>query len=59
MGVPVGACIAVSAPSSRSSGLIILSCARLPVYLIYTINQSPKRQGYHDVQAGTVVVKRG
>jgi uncharacterized RDD family membrane protein YckC len=29
------------------------------IYLIYTINQSPKRQGYHDVQAGTVVVKRG
>jgi uncharacterized RDD family membrane protein YckC len=29
------------------------------IYLIYTINQSPKRQGYHDVQASTVVVKRG
>ncbi len=29
------------------------------LYLLYTVNQSPKGQGYHDVQAGTVVVKRG
>ncbi len=28
------------------------------IYLLYTTNQSPKRQGYHDVQAQTVVVKR-
>ena len=28
------------------------------IYLLYTVSQSPKRQGYHDVQAGTVVVKR-
>ena len=28
------------------------------IYLLYTVTQSPKRQGYHDVQAGTVVVKR-
>ena len=28
------------------------------IYLLYTTNQSPKRQGYHDVQAETVVVKR-
>lgn len=28
------------------------------VYLLYTASQSPKRQGYHDVQSGTVVVKR-
>jgi uncharacterized RDD family membrane protein YckC len=28
------------------------------IYLLYTMSQSPKRQGYHDVQAGTVVVKR-
>lgn len=27
------------------------------VYLLYTTSQSPKRQGFHDVQAGTVVVK--
>ena len=28
------------------------------IYLVYTISQSAKRQGFHDVQAGTVVVKR-
>ena len=28
------------------------------IYLLYTASQNPKRQGYHDVQAGTVVVKR-
>ena len=28
------------------------------IYLLYTTNQNPKRQGYHDVQAETVVVKR-
>jgi uncharacterized RDD family membrane protein YckC len=28
------------------------------LYLLYTVSQSPKRQGYHDVQAGTVVIKR-
>lgn len=28
------------------------------LYLLYTVSQNPKRQGYHDVQAGTVVVKR-
>jgi uncharacterized RDD family membrane protein YckC len=27
------------------------------VYLLYTASQSPKRQGFHDVQAGTVVIK--
>lgn len=27
------------------------------VYLLYSASQSPKRQGFHDVQAGTVVVK--
>lgn len=29
------------------------------LYLLYTTNQSPKGQGFHDLQAGTVVVKRG
>jgi uncharacterized RDD family membrane protein YckC len=29
------------------------------LYLLYTVTQSSKRQGYHDVQAGTVVIKRG
>jgi uncharacterized RDD family membrane protein YckC len=28
------------------------------LYLLYTVSQNPKRQGFHDVQAGTVVVKR-
>jgi uncharacterized RDD family membrane protein YckC len=28
------------------------------IYLLYTAAQSPKRQGFHDVQAATVVVKR-
>jgi uncharacterized RDD family membrane protein YckC len=27
------------------------------LYLLYTTSQSPKRQGFHDLQAGTVVVK--
>jgi uncharacterized RDD family membrane protein YckC len=29
------------------------------IYLLYTVTQSNKRQGFHDVQANTVVVKRG
>ena len=29
------------------------------IYLLYTVTQSAKRQGFHDVQASTVVVKRG
>ena len=29
------------------------------IYLLYTVTQNPKRQGFHDVQANTVVVKRG
>jgi large-conductance mechanosensitive channel len=28
------------------------------LYLLYTASQSPKRQGFHDVQANTVVIKR-
>ena len=28
------------------------------LYLLYTVSQSPKRQGFHDAQAKTVVVKR-
>lgn len=27
------------------------------IYLLYSTTQSPKRQGFHDVQAGTVVIK--
>jgi len=28
------------------------------IWLLYTVSQSPKRQGFHDVQAGTVVVRK-
>jgi len=28
------------------------------VYLLYTITQNPKKQGFHDIQAATVVIKR-
>jgi uncharacterized RDD family membrane protein YckC len=28
------------------------------LWLLYTVTQNPKRQGYHDVQAGTVVIQR-
>lgn len=39
--------------------LIALASLGYSIYLLYTASQSPKRQGFHDVQAGTVVVKRG
>jgi uncharacterized RDD family membrane protein YckC len=39
--------------------LIELLAALYVLYLLYTVTQSPKRQGYHDLQSGTVVVKRG
>ena len=29
------------------------------IYLLYTTNQDPKRQGFHDHYGDTVVVKRG
>jgi uncharacterized RDD family membrane protein YckC len=29
------------------------------LYLLYTVTQSPKGQGFHDLQAGTVVIKHG
>jgi uncharacterized RDD family membrane protein YckC len=38
--------------------LISLLVLGYTIYLLYTASQSSKRQGYHDVQAGTVVVKR-
>jgi uncharacterized RDD family membrane protein YckC len=41
-------------------GLVISALAVLySLYLLYTASQSPKRQGFHDLQAGTVVVKHG
>jgi uncharacterized RDD family membrane protein YckC len=38
--------------------LILLAAFVYALYLLYTVSQSPKRQGFHDLQAGTVVVKR-
>jgi uncharacterized RDD family membrane protein YckC len=38
--------------------LVSLLAFAYAIYLLYTVSQSQKRQGFHDVQAGTVVVKR-
>jgi uncharacterized RDD family membrane protein YckC len=38
--------------------LISLAVLGYSIYLLYTASQSSKRQGFHDVQAATVVVKR-
>jgi len=38
--------------------LVALFALAYEIYLLYSVTQSPKRQGYHDVQASTVVVKR-
>ena len=40
------------------ASLIGLLSFAYTIYLLYTASQSSKRQGFHDVQAGTVVVKR-
>ena len=52
-----------SALSATSLGtlayLIGLLAFAYEVFLLWTTYQSPKKQGYHDVQAGTVVIKRG
>ena len=40
------------------SPLLSLLAFVYTIYLLYSASQSPKRQGFHDVQAGTVVVKR-
>jgi len=39
--------------------LISLATFVYTLYLLWSASQSPKRQGFHDVQSGTVVVKRG
>lgn len=41
------------------SSLVSLAVLGYSIYLLYTVSQSSKRQGFHDVQASTVVVKRG
>ena len=38
--------------------LVSLAAFAYMVWLLYTVSQSPKRQGYHDIQAGTVVIRR-
>jgi uncharacterized RDD family membrane protein YckC len=40
------------------SPLISLLTLGYVIFLLWTTSQSAKRQGFHDVQAGTVVVKR-
>ena len=37
--------------------LLGLAAAVYAIYLLYSASQSSKRQGFHDVQAGTVVIK--
>jgi uncharacterized RDD family membrane protein YckC len=38
--------------------LVGLAAFAYTIWLLYTVSQSPKRQGYHDVQASTVVIRR-
>jgi hypothetical protein len=40
------------------SSLVSLAVFGYTIYLLYTAAKSPKRQGFHDAQASTVVVKR-
>ncbi len=39
--------------------LLSLAAFAYEIYLLYSASQSSKRQGYHDVQASTVVIKHG
>jgi uncharacterized RDD family membrane protein YckC len=50
---------AVSSTLGSIGSLLGLVAFVYALYLLYSVTQSPKRQGYHDVQANTVVVKRG
>ena len=38
--------------------LVSLGVLAYYIWLLYTVSQSSKRQGFHDVQAGTVVIQR-
>ena len=50
---------ALSATSLGTLGSLIgLLAFAYEIFLLWTTYQSPTKQGYHDVQAGTVVVKR-
>jgi uncharacterized RDD family membrane protein YckC len=42
---------------SGLASLVGLAAFAYELFLLWTTSQSPKRQGYHDVQAGTVVIK--
>ena len=50
---------ALSTTDLSTIGLLIgLLAFAYEIFLLWTTYSSPKKQGYHDVQAGTVVVKR-
>jgi uncharacterized RDD family membrane protein YckC len=50
---------ALSATSLAGLGSLIgLLAFAYSIFLLWTTYKSPRKQGYHDVQAGTVVVKR-
>lgn len=40
------------------SSLVTLAVFVYYIYLLYSASRSPKRQGFHDVQSNTVVIKR-
>jgi uncharacterized RDD family membrane protein YckC len=51
---------ALSTTDLSTIGLLIgLLAFAYEIFLLWTTYSSPKKQGYHDVQAGTVVIKRG
>ena len=48
---------AVAAIIPILGSLLMLLVGLYELYLLYTVSQSAKRQGFHDTQAGTVVIK--
>jgi uncharacterized RDD family membrane protein YckC len=49
----------VSSTLGSIGSLLGLLAFLYALYLLYTVTQNPKHQGFHDLQAATVVVKRG
>jgi hypothetical protein len=50
---------ALTATSLNTIGFLVgLLALAYQIFLLWTTYSSPKKQGYHDVQAQTVVVKR-
>jgi len=47
-----------SAALGAIGSLVGLLALLYQIYLLYTVTQDPKRQGFHDKQVGSVVVKR-